>query len=542
MEKRGNLEGGHAKGSLWEHLEKHGYDERYFSEHHLSVHRQGRRKAMGITLLAAIILAIALSFAVFSKNLGIPTGNIVLNLKEGCCEDLCAQTQSSDCSGTFHPGKYCREIENCLVGCCIDVEGYCLTNYLKGNCVSKSGAFQKKKCKDNIYCMFGTDKPLVSRDEELRLRRLLNFSTGISAGVAYHGSSMVIRHVVSPPGDVVSVNALLKRNNIAVATVQLYDNGVNNDGGANDGIFAQEWDTGALILSPSDPDIVKLSMDVTIARTTGVETLQSTQTLTLLNGNLCYPLNYPPRAVDKHIAVMGEGYANYAEYKKDAEYFLGRLFSSGNLSLQLAKTDVYRADIIDGGGLGSVTSHCRWFDVSKDTLIILKRGIVCEQNIGAPVVKVEPRTFLNASISGMDYVTFGDFCRHVKTEQQVVDEIVEQIKGPRAVFVNGGNSTVNSSVANVTFSIEYMYRPVTYEVYVDTLVDPDTFQPIMVGSGTSNDETLIFLEIPGLWYGEHTVNVNAKWRRWSQRWSTHTLNVTVDVNPSPEDLAGAASG
>jgi hypothetical protein len=534
MEKRGN-QLGDAKGSLWEHLEQHGYDERYFGEHHLSLHRQRKRRAMGLAALAVLIVAVALSFVAFNKNSGVPTGNVVIEMKDGCCEDLCAQTLAAECSGTFHVGKYCREVDNCLVGCCIDVEDYCLTNYLKGNCLSKKGSFEKKRCQDNIFCKFGTDKPLVSRDEELRLRRLLNFSTGISAGVAYYGSSMMIRHVVSPPEHVSQVEALINKNNVLVAVVQLFDDGNHNDGAPDDGIFAQEWDTEGVSLSAGDLDIVELPMHIRITKADGVEIIPHAQTLTLLNGNVCFPLNYPPRNVDKRIAVIGEGYSSYVQYKQDVSYFLSRLFSSGNLSLHLADTDVHRVDIMDMGDLSVATTHCRWFNGSRDTLIILKRGIVCEQQPPTPVVKVEPRTFLNVSIAEMNYRTFENFCTYVKTERQVIDELVEQIRGPRAVFAQGHNSTVNSTVANVTFSIVYGFRPVTYEVYVNTQVDPDTLQPIVLASGTSNDETPIKVDIPGLWYGEHVVQVKAMWRRWSTRWSSHTLNVTVDYNENPNE-------
>ncbi len=525
-------------GSLWEHLEKHGYDEHYFRDHHLSVHRQRKRKAIGIALIAFIAIAATLAFFMLGGT-SLITGHATIDLKEGCCVDLCAQTLASECTpDAFRSSQSCKQIPHCQLGCCIDTEGYCLTNYLQGNCNAKQGNFQTKKCKDIIYCKFGTDKPLVARDEELRQRRLLNFSTGISEGVAYYGSYMVIRHVVSPLEGVVSVSAILRKNGIHVATVPLFDDGSHSDGGLKDGIFAQVWDSGSVPLSSSDPTVVKLAMDVEIIRPFGVEMLEHTQTLTLLDENTCFPLTYPPRTDSKNLVIMGEGYSDYAEYKQDASNFLGRLFSSGNLSLHVPKTNLYRIDTWApqhmAPALELAKEQCPSFSDGRDTLVILRRGFVCEENdAGLPVVKVEPRTFLNSSISNMSFGTFGDFCNYVKTEQQIVDEVAENIKGPRAVFVDGNSSIVNSTTANITFSIEYVYWPVTYDVYVDSIVDPETFQPLVVASGSTMGTSPIYLETPNLGFGEHTVSVNAKWKRWSQRWSTHLLNVTVGQNEEP---------
>ncbi|MBI2652354.1 hypothetical protein HYX00_02705, partial [Candidatus Woesearchaeota archaeon] len=157
---KGHLSKGYSKHAVKHVLVKHGYDESYVNGL-LKKHSE-----LEFVKKYAIIVSLIFIILIFPLNL-IPTNQSqkitgyatkISSGNEGCCTSICQQTFKNECYGKFVESRKCDELEDCRVGCCIDKEGYCLTNYLYGNCINSNGTYLNKDCSIVIFCTNVTDK------------------------------------------------------------------------------------------------------------------------------------------------------------------------------------------------------------------------------------------------------------------------------------------------------------------------------------------------------------------------------------------------
>ena len=104
-----------------------------------------------IWLIAFILILALVENGPFTSITG-----LVVNDDIGCCQLTCQETVRDKCSSNFYPDEECNKLDQCNVGCCIDEEGYCLSNYLKGNC--KNMFVQKSECNQFPYCIMARQR------------------------------------------------------------------------------------------------------------------------------------------------------------------------------------------------------------------------------------------------------------------------------------------------------------------------------------------------------------------------------------------------
>jgi len=205
-----HLSKGYTKRAVKCVLSKHGYDEDYidglFKKH----------SELQFVRLYSIFAPLLFIISVFASNLlqsnnqmhqitgyaaAIGTGN------EGCCTSVCHQTARNECYGRFIDGKKCNELDECSVGCCIDKEGYCLTNYLHGNCIGSYGFSINRDCSDIIFCRNLTGKSYASGQYGIMGKK----GTGASLQkpeAGYYNSSFKIQYYLYDKANVLHVLAI----------------------------------------------------------------------------------------------------------------------------------------------------------------------------------------------------------------------------------------------------------------------------------------------------------------------------------------------
>jgi hypothetical protein len=190
-----------------------------------------------IFVFLSIVITIVLTFTLISNRENFV--GLVAYANIGCCDLICQETSLAECPGNLHPGQDCNSIKQCNVGCCIDKEGYCLDNYLKGSCEDQ-GTFEAKSCINVPQCVVEKEKQ--------------DMAQSIGYPIIYTQDSLIFSEPITGKwGLPFVVKALLfKQENISNIDVQitstdhlenltLFDDGNHGDGNANDNLFAAVW-------------------------------------------------------------------------------------------------------------------------------------------------------------------------------------------------------------------------------------------------------------------------------------------------------------
>ncbi len=81
---------------------------------------------------------------------------IIYTVYASCCTKFCFDVDLPDCPSGMFSTNECKDIESCMLGCCIDENGFQHNKYPKGECLRKGGNFLNK-CTDLSTCE--TSKP-----------------------------------------------------------------------------------------------------------------------------------------------------------------------------------------------------------------------------------------------------------------------------------------------------------------------------------------------------------------------------------------------
>lgn len=194
-------------------------------------------------VLGALLVVALLTFSIEDNSNHI-TGNAVQ--AEGCCTLTCQQTTDDDCPTDFHSGQQCAEISACNVGCCIDGEGYCLSNYLAGNCDRVNGRFiTKHECLHEPVCI--TEPKLED------IRSYIGFPFIYTRN---QDGFMFSDQIVGNPGQIFTLKSFIFNSDQSTKLrarvrtdnyeklLALYDDGAHGDGNADDNLFAALWRSG----------------------------------------------------------------------------------------------------------------------------------------------------------------------------------------------------------------------------------------------------------------------------------------------------------
>ncbi|OGX08240.1 MAG: hypothetical protein A2Z88_03425 [Omnitrophica WOR_2 bacterium GWA2_47_8] len=434
------------------------------------------------------IAACAFLFAVFAVALffhspdlfsvtGLAVGNAI-----GCCEDLCSQGTKEGCRGGFHPAKACNEVERCVMGCCIDKEGYCLQNYLQGGCTDKGGKFISKRCDDVLYCAYGSDKPLILKNRTISPYR--EFAARI-APRGSHGSFIPLVFFVAER-NVDRVQAEVQKDGRTIALLELYDDGRHNDGGSEDGLYGTMWDSSA---ADVDEGITSLQVNIILTIKGEKRKVQSTQEISIHKNNACFPLNLGSDSpLKESIIIAGSGYGGRPqEWRRDSERVASQISALiESFTGEVHGTFRFDRDITDSSlAVAMVRADCSFLNASMDEVILLDGREECREEGG--VIILNPVFFIKRSVINFSFTPLSGICEHIISERSFFGEINRSITSPDIVFHTVNLTFEGGLAANISFSIIDTNYPDTYTAYLDGSV---------LANGTAPDDFPLTIEVP----------------------------------------------
>ena len=474
-----HLSKGYSKNAVRKVLVDHGYNEHYID---CLIKQYSELQFIKKYAVVALLLFL-ISF--FSLNVLQPKNQhekitgyaaAISSGNEGCCTSICKQTAKNECYGKFAEGKKCSELDDCNVGCCIDKEGYCLTNYLSGNCMNNYGFNINRDCSDIVFCRNITDKSYSSRLYNLKNKN----SFGISASnfaADYYKSSFNIRFYLYDKTNVVSVTAKIKDSEQLVDSITLYDDGFHNDGAKDDSIYGNNW------LSSKIKDFdgfKKLDIDIVVKYADGTEQIISkAQSIIVLKNNKCLPIFTEfSNPSEKHgIIFAANNYEtlinSYSKFESDVQGFLNVMFSIDKFSSNREKFNIYRLEqslsYFNIPTLINVVSNsCPSYSNKKDLIILLDNNEDYCVSEGLNILRINPKVLFYKNISNADInTTFAGFCSYALTPKKLSDEIINFASPPKIIIDTLDNITYNTSTVNLSFNISSLNYPVNYSVFLD---------------------------------------------------------------------------
>lgn len=470
-------------------------------------------------------LGAALSTMIFLLKGNLITG-LVTDSNQGCCEAICQQTSGEECVSDFHARNECAQLDECNIGCCVDSEGYCLSNYLKGNCERKNGEFiASNECLQYPKCVtwppFGslvgfTGYPYIFPSYQ----KGIPFAEPISGSV---GGLFTIKMQVFDKEEVDIVRAHIKAENYN-KTIALYDDGDHNDGNPGDGLFAGQWQ------DESFPPFASIKKGNFTVEVNGNES--KLVDYILLTSNKCLPITKPwdDPSERRDIVFIGSANAQQATlFNTQVLGIIGQMAAIASRQ-QIESINFYMITAIVpstdvGQAARNVTEQCTFYNPDNDTIIFFDNNFdYCRQEPG--MITTNPKLMFNRTAveETSDLTVFiQDFCRFVFTEKQIRERIIEYQLIPNVTLITPqNNSYVNISQIEVSFMInDTQDDELPYEVYIDINT------PMMVianGTARNGEITAINVSIDD---GKHSIWVEAE---DSDRNLGHSAVSTITAN------------
>ncbi len=458
-----------------------------------------------IAFFIVLILSLGMSFIDKTKRPSSITG-MATGSGSGCCERFCEETTKQKCyEGVFHDATSCDKIDKCNIGCCIDKEGYCLSNYLMSNCEAYGYKFIKKECPEVPKCVIPTPSFLVRQDTGIRVNvdasiqdvfegasgaRLDNgnmvFDPDDPYGLRYvlvepiagaKGTLFYIKYVIDEPSEISDVEITLKDNNSTAATLALYDDGNHDDANNEDGIYGNKWDSSSLTGASG---LRKISIDAAIVKKDGTINLKEriSSFVVSINSN-CIPLTMWDSSKKRDIIFLGNQYKRkwgVDRLKIDVNNNFNNFAVISPFREKFDQVNYYIIEedfTLGSDALSAIKSECKFFDKAEDLAIIFdysekkcRRFSTSEGNI----FTLSPETVyffdspftLNEAIFDVCNVanTFEEYNdRKKKEEADLIPKIDLKVKDGQWFWQNE---------FDIKFIIKYNYSPaVDYQVYIN---------------------------------------------------------------------------
>ncbi len=513
---RHNLSKGHSRHAVKKVLVSHGYDESYV-DGMMRKHQETqfvKKYALAVSAVAILSLFLFNFFPLEGQQQNIVGLATTQGESQGCCIPVCQETSINECYGKLAENKQCSELNECIVGCCIDKEGYCLTNYLYDNCVKGFGKYVKRDCSEIISCRNVTDASYLASLYDPKSKRGAGVLS-VHPVADYYGSSFNIKYYLYDKMDVLAVTAVIKDSLNFVEYLVLFDDGSHNDGAANDNVYGNNWLSSKL----ANFDGFK-RMEISIIIKFKDETEYGTNkshNIVVLNKNKCLPIfnewadpNERRSLIfaANHYANLSDGYGKFAE---DVNNAVSMLFSADEFAQNRQKFNVYRLEqslqYADAQALlSAISGSCPAYSNQKDTVIILdKNEDYCVQE-DTGLIRVNPQILFYNNISDVDIdVSLASLCDYIVTPKKIVDEILNLLP-PRITIHTPTNTIYNTSIINLNYSILSQNMPIAYTIYLEgtavfsNVINAQTPQitslalvngtnPILIEATDTNDNT-----------------------------------------------------
>lgn len=467
---------GYSKQAVREVLVAHGYEESYVNS---LLRKHSQLKFVKVSSISFSLLLIILMFAfnLFTiKNQSQKiTGYALSDFDEGCCTSICQQASENECYGKFVGNKKCSELKDCNVGCCIDREGYCLTNYLYGNCINGYGMHINKDCGNMIFCSNITDKPYTSRLYNIKNKKGAGI-VALKLAADYYKSSFNLRYYLYDKTDVLSVTANINDNGQFIDSVTLYDDGSHNDGAKDDNLYGNNWPSSKI---KDFEGFKKLNIDIIIKYIDGTQqSVSKAFSVVVLGNNKCLPIS-DEWSLNKSYSIIfaADNYENlsdgYQKFEIDVQNFLRVLFSIDEFSNYKDNLNIYRLEqslsYFNIPTLMSVISNsCPGYSNKKDLVVLFdNNGEYCVLE-NPRVISVNPQVLFYKNITNADInEIFNDFCSYILTPKRLADGITSFATPPKIIVYTSDNITYNTSIVNLSFGISAINYPLNYSVFLE---------------------------------------------------------------------------
>ena len=523
-----HLSKGYSKGAIRKVLINHGYDENYIDR------LLKRHSELQFVKIYTIFVSLLFIISIFSLNLILPknqqqriTGFAIKisSGDEGCCTAICQQTIKNECYGKFAQNKKCNELQECNVGCCIDKEGYCLTNYLYGNCISSNGSYINRDCKDIVFCANITDKSYTARLYNIKNKK----GSGVSAvkpSAGYYKSSFNILYYIYDKTEVLSLSAKISDNGKFIDSIELYDDGSHNDGAKNDNLYGNNWISSKI---NNFEGFKRLDVDIVIKYLDGTQqSINKTQSIVLLNNNKCLPIYTKWEPNKKYnIIFAADNYKNLSDgwqkFEDDVQNFLNALFSIDKFLSNKDNFNIYRLEqslsYFNMQTLISVVSNsCQSYSSKKDLVVVVDNNEQYCFLESSRVVRINPQVLFYKNITNAEVSDiFANFCSYVLTPQKLANEIIIFATPPKIVIHTLDNITYNTSKVNLSFSISALNYPVNNSVFLEG--------SLILNKITGEEST--YSAMLDLKNGTYSVLIGAIDKNRNKAFSQLTLNVTT---------------
>ena len=507
---REHLSKGYPKKAVKKVLVDHGYDETYVDN---VIRRYSELQFVkGYAIVVSLLFLISFaSFNLLKVDKQQVTGfaTVISASDEGCCLSVCQQTAKDECYGNFIENKKCEELEECTVGCCIDKEGYCLQNYLYGNCINSKGINIYRDCGDIVFCRNITDKSYWARAYSIKDKKGAGIAS-VRPVAGYYKSLFNIRYYLYDKTNVISVAADIKDSGKVIDTIELYDDGSHSDGTRNDNLYANNWDSSKLQLFSG---FKQMEFDITVTFADGTkQEIKNAKSFVVLNNNKCLPIYAEWSSPEQKFGLIfaAQRYDNlsdgWGEFESDVNIFLNSLFSLGKFSINKELFNVYRLE--ESLSYSSISAledaankSCPTYNKIKDTIIIFdKEEDYCVKE-GDGIIRVNPQIlfYKNASDAEIGRL-LPNFCDYVLTPKKLADEVLNIIGPPKITINTLDNITYNVSKLNISFSLISKNYPVVYSVFLEgakiytNTMTIDTTQTVELQLNNGTNEILVDAE------------------------------------------------
>lgn len=411
----------------------------------------------------------------------------------GCCELTCQETSQSECSGTFYPDKECADMGVCNVGCCIDNEGYCLTNYLKGNCARADGEFiDTVECRHYWRCISEDDNPLtgyIGYNEIYSKNKAISYIDPPSGKI---GTYFTVKSYVFDKLNVKEVKARIFSDSYE-KEINLYDDGKHGDGNEGDSLYANKWN------SRFFPPFIGLKNVNYAVSVNGVE---KKDYFTLTSEN-CIPLLKPSDSgIERDIVFIM--YGDYHQQQLfDFQAINVRSIMSTSNPDKISNYNFYKVsgpleESRSSRALQKAQEECSFYDPRSKTLIYFNNDVKgCSQN--GRFIEVNPNIYVNNKNSTKNLDEFlTNFCSYIVTRDQLLGEY--RFSPPEVtVIMPKNNSAFTSSDIDVSFmAVDDFDENLSYKIYLD-MINPS----MIVDEGYVENERTAIRKIKGIPDGKH---------------------------------------
>ncbi len=412
---------------------------------------------------------------------------------QGCCLTTCTVTGDTECaSADFVNGQDCTTQSQCNIGCCIDTEGYCYTNYLERNCDAEGGQFLGgRECFVEKQCLTPPPRPAEQEGYPSTGTEGIFSIAGAVSTVQYGDDIPIIMELFEDEGP---VTVRVEVSSDATGYSEVFtakDDGFGADAFSDDLRYSFYWDSNFDAVVPSTFTEYELQVFVD-----GVK--RGDPGILTVTPNECRPLRVSD-AGEVNILLTKRGSGpdvnfNY-EYQKLVEFYAPDRTKADVMNAYVFDTEVFVTP-------GNINSICPGVTFAADDLVIqydFDYETCTEEH--SNIVHTNPDYNIVRRVN--DSAIGSGFCNLIETKKDAVKRVELMNITPEVELVTPiGNTVFTTPLTDITFRVNDNPGKVRYNVYLD-------HDYHKLGWGYMQAGDAVTTQIP-VYDGEHSVTIEVE--------------------------------